>query len=178
SAAEHSAAAEPSLAAEHSAAAEPSLAAEERPALRLRIRLPASDAPEVVTEGLGLEADSETLVDSLFPLHSTELDVGIDEPTIELELSTVLEEEEEAFVVVEEGSQKGKATLISNLGFTFVRNCSASVIESGGTFTNNRAEHNHFAPGVTAEQVALWRDLKADGKRQLFHPAAEIVEAR
>lgn len=99
------------------------------------------------------------------------------------------------FHLVEQGTKRGKARLVDNLGYTYnfdhrrsyatywqctVRPkgnpCRASVTERDGTFQPGKNGHNHPAEVGTAVAAKIVTKVKAKAAQQKFRSAAAIVD--
>ena len=99
------------------------------------------------------------------------------------------------FQLVEQGTKRGKARLIDNLGYTYnlhhrrsyatywqcaVRSkgnpCRASVTERDGTFQPGKNGHNHPAEAGTAVAAKIVTRVKEKAAQEKFRSAAAIVD--
>ncbi|XP_062594510.1 uncharacterized protein LOC134255924 [Saccostrea cucullata] len=182
----------------------PSVAPIGTPASPPRLLIPHVPAMDVST----LSDDPEPVFRPLEALESSDFDISHrrdvedsdEEPqerTLHEDLDdTVIDEEEVRFEVLEKGSKRGGALLVSTDGFTYgvkrknkettmwtcsVRSakmrCHATVLQRGNSFVRGPNAHQH--PGDL--KLPLLKKVSAEAKEvavdQVFRPAREIVEA-
>ena len=99
------------------------------------------------------------------------------------------------YPLVEEGTKRGRATLVDGIGFTFNINakrsydtyywqctvrpkgnpCKASVAERDGTFQAGKNSHNHTAEVGAATARKIVTTVKIKALENKFKPASAIV---